>query len=87
MSNAKILTFLGALGLAATCCLAVAHFLFVVAGNGLGWSPVIDARFHYLAVGRYYSQGFAVGFFFGFALCVAAVVIARWREARFAQRR
>jgi hypothetical protein len=73
------------LGSAAACFAAVVHFLLTLSRNGL---PSLEENFvreHYLTVGRFYTQGFIVGFFLCFSLTVAAVTVNRWWEARSAR--
>ncbi len=53
---------------------AVVNFLLTVSHNRIPWQP--EARELYLVVGRSYTQGFAIGFFFCFSLAVAASAIA-----------
>ena len=69
------------------CLVALVSFVVTIKRNALAVGP--DQLFfqeHYLAVGRAYSQAFAVGFFFCFFLILVAVISAswvdQWRRAR-----
>ena len=59
---------------------AVVNFLLTVFHNRIPWQP--EAREFYLVVGRSYTQGFAIGFFFCFSLAVAATAITSILEQR-----
>ena len=52
---------------------AVVHFVLAVFNNRIPWHT--EAREFYLAVGRSYTQGFAIGFFLCFSLAVAATAV------------
>lgn len=65
---------------AGTSLAAVAHFVLTVFRNQLPWHT--EARDYYLAVGRSYTQGFAIGFFLCFSLAVAATALAGILEQR-----
>ena len=53
---------------------AVVHFVLTVLHNRISWH--LEAREFYLAVGRSYTEGFAIGFFLCFSLAVAATAVA-----------
>ena len=59
---------------------AVFHFVLTVVHNSIPWRP--EAREFYLAVGRSYTEGFAIGFFLCFSLAVAATAVAGILEQR-----
>ncbi len=53
---------------------AVVNFVLAVVHNRIPWH--VEAREFYLAVGRSYTEGFAIGFFLCFSLAVAATAVA-----------
>ncbi len=59
---------------------AVVHFVLAVLHNRIPWPA--DAQEFYLAVGRSYTEGFAIGFFLCFSLAVAATAVAGALEQR-----
>ncbi len=59
---------------------AVVHFVLTVFHNSIPWHP--EAREFYLALGRSYTEGFAIGFFLCFSLAVAATAVAGILEQR-----
>ena len=81
-SKLSRLTMVVALTGATACFLAVVRFLTTMKENGLAWTPGLDARDHYLAVGNSYSAGFIAGFFLCFFLAVFSVAVHFWREDR-----
>ena len=75
-----LMVSLAGLGL---CLSALISFLTTVVNNGLPWDSGQTAQEFYLAVGRAYSQGFAVGFFLCFFLGTMALAVgSRLRERR-----
>ena len=59
---------------------AVVNFVLAVFHNRIPWHS--EAREFYVAIGRSYTEGFAIGFFLCFALAVAATAIAGTLEQR-----
>ncbi len=59
---------------------AVVNFVLAVSHNRIPWHP--EAREFYLALGRSYTEGFAIGFFLCFSLAVAATAVAGTLEQR-----
>jgi hypothetical protein len=57
------------------CVVALGGFIGRIVTNNLPWAAESFAREHYLAVGRSYSEGFMIGFFFCFFLMMAAVAL------------
>lgn len=74
MKSSQLRILIVAIVGAATSIVAVAHFVLTVMNNRLPWHRGV--RDFYLAVGRSYTEGFAIGFFFCFSLTVAATALA-----------
>ena len=53
---------------------AVVNFVLAVSHNRIPWHA--EAREFYVAVGRSYTEGFAIGFFLCFSLVVAATAVS-----------
>lgn len=64
------------------CLAAMFGFVAMVATNNLPWYPGWTIQDHYLEMGRFYSQGFIIGFFLCFFLVMAAVSVSAWLETR-----
>ncbi len=64
------------------CVVGLAGFVWTISSNNLPWHPGLSARDYYLEAGRFYSLGFATGFFSCFFLFLLAAVARGWFRAR-----
>lgn len=72
---------LGFVGLS-VCLVGLTGFVWTISSNNLPWHPGLSVRDYYLEVGRFYSLGFATGFFACFFLFLLAAAVRGWYRAR-----
>ncbi|MDX1389178.1 MAG: hypothetical protein R3344_08310 [Acidobacteriota bacterium] len=73
--------FLALVGLS-VCVVGLAGFVWTISSNNLPWYPGMSARDYYLEIGKFYSVGFATGFFLCFFLLLLSAVARGWYRSR-----
>ena len=84
MTQARDRWIAGALALVglSVCLVGLVGFVWTISSNNLPWHPGLSARDYYLEVGRFYSLGFATGFFLCFFSFLLGTVARGWYRTR-----